>query len=134
MLSGVSIVLSGQLASQPGSSKTPITLRRGVGQAHDLRGLLDRQASKKAQLDNPAVLGIGRGELHQSVIERQQFYFSLVAKALSLAQGQTQLVAAAFCRQTFSRVVNQNVPHHLRCQTKELSAMLHRDTVLVGQA
>ena len=40
----------------------------------------------QAQLDNPAVLGIGRSQFIQSIVERQQSYFGFVAEAISLAQ------------------------------------------------
>src|SRR5205085_2246792 len=88
---------------------------------------------EKAQLDNPAVLRIGRGQFLQSVVERDQFHFWFVTEALSLCKGQPQLPAAAFCRATHSRVVDQDVPHDLRSQAKELRAMFHRGTALVGQ-
>src|SRR5438128_283690 len=96
MLSGVFMSLSSKLASQPGASKTPVAFRRGVGQADYPRRLVNRQVSEKAQLDNPAMLRIGRRQFLQSVVEREQLHFWFVTEALSLSKRQPQLLAAAF--------------------------------------
>src|SRR5260370_23873198 len=50
--------LCAHLLSQPGPGKRPVTHDRARGDFQHLGGLVDTQAAKKAQLDNPALTRI----------------------------------------------------------------------------
>ena len=72
---GVLHLLSGQLAAQPRPGKTPIAFGRGVRQVHHLGCFIYGQAAEETQLYNPTVFGIGRRQVVQGIVEREQVQF-----------------------------------------------------------
>jgi hypothetical protein len=99
----------------------------------DVRGLVDREPAKRAQLDDPGQVGIDGRQTTERVIERQQRHLLGSGDLLCVVNRDTlDAVTALSCAMT-TRMVDENAAHRLCGHAEEVRSILPVDLALIDE-
>lgn len=122
-----------ETAEKPRPRDRPLALHRRRRETHRLPGFLDRQSAEEPQLHQPALLGVEGGEPRQHLIQRENIDTASRRGTGCVNQGHRPHAATAFGSRARPRVIDQDSPHQLRGDAKELRAVLPVRAVLIDQ-
>src|SRR4030095_8722290 len=98
---------------QPGFGYPPLSHNGDRGHLNYFGSFFNAQPAKESQLDNLAFAFVKLGKTSKSIVKRNQFHRSFVTNRRRVFQLQMLSAAAPFGESMTSRVINQDVSHHL---------------------
>src|SRR5262245_42254241 len=102
-----SLAAAPELTEEPGLGQAPLALDGPGGDREDLGRLLDAQPAEEAQLDDPALAGIERGQAVERVVERDEVGGALDRDAGCLSERHLRHPAPALEVVSAARVIDQ---------------------------
>jgi hypothetical protein len=118
---------------QPSFCQGPITVHRRRGDAQDISGAFDGEASEEAQFHDTALLRVDPRETLESIVYGYQVHIPAPREGDRLIEHQQRLAAAPLKRIAFAGVANQNAANDLSCDSEKMVAVLETDSALIDQ-
>lgn len=107
---------------QPSLRVSPQTLNRARRNPCDFRRLLNRQSAEETQFYNAALLRVEARQNCERFIKQKEINVRFVVKSDCLIERKA-IPGGAFCSPVFARMVNEDLPHEVRGDAEEVSAV-----------
>src|SRR5688500_2740222 len=105
---------------QPGFGRLPVTAHSHQRKSHCFGGLFQTQSAKVTKFDHARSAWTEQGKLRERFIETYELPGSLGSHSRSCFDGNVLRLTAVFDVMPPSRVIDQNVTHHLRGDREEV--------------
>jgi hypothetical protein len=113
---------------QPGARNLPVAFHSHHGDTQGFGYFSFAQSTKEPQFDDASGARIGRFELCQQFVQRQDVFVAFDRiPALDRRQIDSLLLATSFVGNAGPRMIDQYAPHRLCCHSEEVSAILIGD-------
>jgi hypothetical protein len=123
----------GQFAMEPGSGGAPVTLDGRWRHAEDVRSCFDRESAERAKLDDPGQRRVDPLQASKRVIQHEDGNFVWRGDVFRFIDGHTPLAVAPLDRGVTTGVIDQDPPHDLCGDAKEVCAILPVDLALIDE-
>jgi hypothetical protein len=125
---------SAELAVQPGFRGAPAALRRRRRHVEQVGYFVDRQAAKRAKLDELGELGINGPQPTERIIERENWQLLWSRHVHRFIEGHVTHAVASLVRGVAAGMVDEDPAHDPGCNAKEVGAILPVDVMLIDEA